>query len=619
MCGVNAIVWWGTDTTTDQITDTLRAMNSRLHHRGPDSTGVWVGDNVGIGHSRLEIIELAGGAQPVVTDTAVLSFNGEIYNYRELRAELAELGHTFADNSDTEVLRAALTQWGEAAVEHLNGDFAFVWYDRARRQLLLGRDRLGVKPLYVATGPYFAIVSSELKGVLAAQEELLPGTTPNLDRIGFLQTLLYGNPVPPATFFEGVQALRGGEQAVLDARTGLLTRRRYWELTARRHDDTREQAHRRVAELLTDATDLRMRSDVGYSVMLSGGLDSSLVAYLAGELGTGTRAYTIGETRSEEYSEKSFMSGSDLAFARTVAATAGHALKEFEELAGDAVAYVRRSALARDGLVTLASEISMLKLFERIAGSDTVVLSGDGADEVFLGYFMQIDTSGEVGPYYSSPRARFAFTLLNPDFIGPRAAARTVRARFDDDLAHLPAEIRTDKGRLMHYLQLRFTLPYLLDRADRLSAAESLELRVPYCDHRIAEYVFGLSDELKYTATEKQLLRDSFAGRFDDEVIYRKKSVFPFSEDEQQLEQLRTEVAAICARNRREGGLVSRVYRLPLLTAMVARPMVFRQLVRVLGTFYLQAFLCQIISMDTLDSEYGLSTSAAGKATDYSE
>lgn len=606
MCGLNAIVWWGATTTADDVTDAVRLMNARLEHRGPDADGVWTEANVAIGHTRLEVIDLAGGAQPVVTETAVLAFNGEIYNYRELRTELRALGHTVADDSDTAVLAAALAQWGEQAVTHLNGDFAFVWYDRSARRLLLGRDRLGVKPLYVSTGPYFAIISSELKGVLAARERLTPGHAPTLNRTGFLQTLLYGNPVPPATFFDGVEALRGGEQATLCARTGLLTRTRYWELGEQHSTDDRAQAQATIAELLADSVALRMRSDVGYSVMLSGGLDSSLVAYLAGELGTGTRAYTIGEDRATEYSAKSFMNGSDLSFARTVAAEAGHALKEFDDLAGDVVTYVRRCARARDGLVTLASEVSMLKLFERIADSDTVVLSGDGADEVFLGYFMQIDTSGEVGPYYSSPRARFAFALLNPRFLGPRAAARTVRRRFDEDLAHLPARVRTDKRRLMHYLQLRFTLPYLLDRADRLSAAKSLELRVPYCDHRIAEYVFGLSDDLKYTAAEKKLLRDSFAGRFDDEVVYRKKSVFPFSEDPAQLEELRAEVAAICVRHRHEPGLVAEVYRLPLLNAMVANRTVFGGLVRALGTFYLQAFLCQIISMDTLGAEYGL-------------
>ncbi|MDO3645919.1 asparagine synthase (glutamine-hydrolyzing) [Nocardia mangyaensis] len=611
MCGLNAIVWWGADTTVDDVTDAVQQMNTRLDHRGPDADGVWTGANVAIGHTRLRVIDLAGGVQPVVTEAAVLAFNGEIYNYRELRVELADLGHSFTDDSDTDVLRAALEQWGEQAVDHLNGDFAFIWYDRPAQRLLLGRDRLGVKPLYFKTGPYFAIISSELKGILAAEERLIPGSTPSLDRTGFLQTLLYGNPVPPTTFYDGVEALRGGEQATLCARSGLLSKTRYWELGDQDCADDRDRAQHTVAELLADSVALRMRSDVDYSVMLSGGLDSSLVAYLSGEVGTGTRAYTIGEDRREEYTAKSFMNGSDLSFARTVAAEAGHALKEFDELAGDVVEYVRRCARARDGLVTLASEVSMLKLFERIADSDTVVLSGDGADEVFLGYFMQIDTSGEVGPYYSSPRARFAFALLNPGFIGPLAAARTVRRRFDEDLAHLPARVRTDKRRLMHYLQLRFTLPYLLDRADRLSAAKSLELRVPYCDHRIAEYVFGLSDDLKYTTAEKKLLRDSFAGRFNDEVVYRKKSVFPFSEDESQLEELRAEVAAICARHRRDAGLVAQVYRLPLLTAMVANRTVFGQLVRVLGTFYLQAFLCQIISMDTLGSEYGLSTGPA--------
>jgi asparagine synthase (glutamine-hydrolysing) len=223
-----------------------------------------------------------------------------------------------------------------------------------------------------------------------------------------------------------------------------------------------------------------------------------------------------------------------------------------------------------------------------------------------LGYFYNTDTSGEVGPYFSSPRAGLAFALLRQRFAGGRRAAQLVEDRFASDLSRLPASLRDDKKKLMHYLQLRFTLPFVLDRTDRLSAAHSLEVRVPYCDHRLVEYVFGLDETLTYTEPEKKLLRDSFVGRIDERVLWRRKSVFPFAEDEAQLEALRSEACRILTAARREGGLLAEVYRLPLLRAVLSPGPLFRRMAAGLGSFYVQAFLCQLISLHELEQAYGL-------------
>ncbi len=613
MCGVNVIASWGPavdaghrtgGTAHQRLSDVVEVMNQRLAHRGPDTQAVWSAGRVAIGHTRLKIIDPDGGQQPRVSASQVLSFNGEIYNYRQLRAELLDRGRTLRDDSDTEVLAVALETWGIDAVERLNGDFAFVVYDLHHDTLLLCRDRLGVKPLHFALSAHEIVVSSEPKGILAAQALLRPGHQPQLDRTGLLQTLLYGSPIPPITCFEGIQSVRGGELVTIRLRTGAVERRRYWELGDTASDP--EGAHTRIADLLTDAINLRRNSDVDYALLLSGGVDSSLIAYLVGDLGGKTRAYTIGEHRTIDYSSKSNMTGSDLDFAELVAEQSGQNLAAFDVLGGSAVEYVRKCTRARDALVTLANDLPMLKLFERIQGQDTVVLSGEGADETFLGYFYNTDTSAGVGPYFSSPRARTAFALLNPRFVTRRAAARIAQERFDADLSHLPASIRSHRLRLMHYLQLRFTLPFVLDRADRLSASRSLELRVPYCDHRLVEYVFGLDDSLTFTDPEKRLLRDSFSGRFDDRVLYRRKSVFPFAEDDAQLQELRAEARRIIAAARRDGGLVADVYRLPWLAAVFASDVAFGRLAAWLGSFYTQAFLCQVISLHELEQEYGV-------------
>jgi asparagine synthase (glutamine-hydrolysing) len=611
VCGVNAVVAWRTDITSAQLRLVVEQMNRLLAHRGPDANGSWADDRVAVGHTRLKIIDPAGGRQPRVGNTQVLSFNGEIYNHRRLRAELSGLGRVFRDECDTEVLAVALETWGTDAISRLNGDFAFVAYERSVGRVLVCRDRLGVKPLYLKISDGDVIISSEIKAILAADQMMRPGSQPVLDRMGFLQTVLYGNPVAPTTCIAGIEALRGGELITVEVRSGRIERHRYWELGDRddRDDDDQEaesDPRDRIAELLADAVALRMQSDVDYSTSLSGGLDSSLIAYLIGDNGGRTRAYTIGERSDWQHSPKSNMNGSDLDFAELVALETGHDLRAFSDLGGDVVAYVRRCTRARDALVTLANDVSMLKLFERVAKTDTVLLSGEGADEVFLGYFFNTDTRGEVGPYFSSPHARLVFALLDPRFVRARDAAVAVRRRFHRDLAHLPDAIRADKQKLMHYLQLRFTLTFVLDRADRLSAAHSLEVRVPYCDHRLVEYVFGLDTSLTFTPTEKQLLRDSFAGRFNDQVIRRRKSVFPYAEGDDQLDDLRREALQIVERGRRDGGLVADVYRLPVLARVLSSRRLLRRISAWSGSFYVQAFLCQLISLDELQQAYGV-------------
>ena len=227
VCGVNAIVSWRAGADPTELLAAVTTMNQRLAHRGPDAEGLWAEEDIAIGHTRLKIIDPTGGQQPRVSDTWVLSFNGEIYNYLQLRAELAELGCQFRDASDTEVLAVALQTWGAEAVTRLNGDFAFVAYDRTSERLILCRDRLGVKPLYMKVTVGDVIVSSEPKGILAGEQVLRPGCRPVLDRMGFLQTLVYGNPVPPATCFDGIESLRGGELVTVCVRTGKIDRGRY--------------------------------------------------------------------------------------------------------------------------------------------------------------------------------------------------------------------------------------------------------------------------------------------------------------------------------------------------------------------------------------------------------
>ncbi|EFL29019.1 asparagine synthase (glutamine-hydrolyzing), partial [Streptomyces himastatinicus ATCC 53653] len=405
MCGITG--WASFHGDARNQAPVIEAMTGSLTPRGPDAGGVWLGERAAIGHRRLAVIDLAGGAQPM-TDrpsepTVVLSYSGEVYNHHALRAELRGRGHAFRTRSDTEVVLRAYAEWGEDAAEHLDGMFAFaVWDERAQR-LLLVRDRLGVKPLYWARVDGGLAFASEPKALFAH-----PEIRPRVDADGLREaySLLF-NTGP--TVWSGIREVEPGGLLVLD-RDG-VRERRYWQLDATPHTDDGEATLERIRELVGTAARSQLEADVPLCSLLSGGLDSTvLTALLAGELrereGTDARirSYAVDYSdQAEQFTGDVLRTGHDTPYAAEAGAFIGtdHSVVVLDPRALLDPEHRKAVVVARDSPIGVGDmDTSLYLLFGEIRRHSTVALSGEAADEVFGGY-----------PWFHNPKALAADTF----------------------------------------------------------------------------------------------------------------------------------------------------------------------------------------------------------------
>lgn len=602
MCGIVAI-WSG---ERDHALHAMESALKELGHRGPDSAdSYWTDSGLLLGHTRLAIQDPEHGSQPTALQAGHLSFNGEVYNYPELREELAELGVRFTEHGDTEVVARALDHWGDEALNRFNGDFSIAY--TAGNTLTIARDRFGVKPLYYWHDNVGLVVASEPKAIFAALKHLRPSFTPTLDKNGLVDCTLYGVSVAPFSLYEGIRTVEPGTFTRIQRTDAGLTfdETRYWDVTISGTTRPTEALAEDIRTTLKDAVRIRLRSDVGSAVMLSGGLDSSIITYAAGEETSlqRRRAYTIGDPTKESDNAGTFMTGSDLDFARIVASESGHELTVNTKLVDDPARWVRECARARDAVVSLGSEIGMCKLLSQIGERERVILSGDGADEVFLGYAWQIGTKGSINQYYSAKGARFLPLLYHRSFMRPRDASARGKRSFRARTQRLSGNVVNKPENFIHYLQLRFTLPYLLDRLDTIAMAHSVEVRVPYLDHRLVDLAVNAPADVRFGAREKELLRQAFAGHYNSAVVDRSKSVFPYGESPEYLNLLRREVQDLLVD---DNSIIREVYNRVLLRAVFGSARRFEMFARAVGVFYAHAFMCQLISLDELHRVHGL-------------
>ncbi|KOG13475.1 asparagine synthase (glutamine-hydrolyzing) [Streptomyces viridochromogenes] len=537
MCGITGWASFRDDARTQA--PVIEAMTAELSPRGPDAAGVWLGERAAIGHRRLAVIDLAGGTQPM-TDrpdepTTVLSYSGEVYNHRALRAELRTRGHRFSTRSDTEVVLRAYAEWGEGLADHLDGMFAFaVWDERAQR-LLLVRDRLGVKPLFWAAVDGGLAFASEPKALFRH-----PGIRPRVDADGLREaySLLF-NTGP--TVWSGVREVEPGGLLVLD-RDG-IRERRYWQLEAGTHDDDRDVTVERIGGLIGTAARSQLEADVPVCSLLSGGIDSTvLTALLADELRLSEgpdariRSYAVDYSdQAERFTGDILRTGHDTPYATEAGAFIGtdHSTVVLDPRALLDPEHRKAVVVARDSPIGVGDmDTSLYLLFGEIRRHSTVALSGEAADEVFGGY-----------PWFHSPRAlaadTFPWLLVTGDEaampLNPELDLRI--GEFRDDtyrtalaaVPHLDGESPVEhRQREMQHLSLTRWLRQLLHRKDRLSMARGLEVRVPYCDHRLAQYAFDAPWALKsFDGREKSLLRAAGAGLAPDSVLHRPKNHYP--------------------------------------------------------------------------------------------
>ncbi|WP_025805329.1 asparagine synthase (glutamine-hydrolyzing) [Pseudomonas chlororaphis] len=559
MCGIAG--WIDFQQNLEQHLPTVRAMTHTLSNRGPDAEGLWHSRHVAFGHRRLAIIDLEGGRQPMeaatdVNNGAAITFCGEIYNHVELRQDLQHLGHHFQTRSDTEVLLKAFLQWGVEMASRLNGMFAFAIWDRRKEELVLVRDRVGVKPLYYFPTPHGLIFGSEPKAILAN-----PFVSTRVSLQG-LREMLDMVKTPGASIYDGMYELRPG-QVIRFNRQGLV-KSTYWKLEARPHTDDYETTVQQVRSLLDDSVRMQMVADVPICTLLSGGLDSSTVtAMVAKKLGSeAIRSFSVDFTKNQQQFEVDSVRGSaDAPFARALSEHVGSVHTEILLNSGELLdASVRASVLrATDMPPTYWGDMwpSLYLLFREIRRHSTVALSGEAADEIFGGYqwfrnpaAVQADTF----PWLTSGSSRYfgGTQLLSPDLLKQLDQETYRKDAYQDALREvpvLPGESPQDRRmREITYLNLTRFLQTLLDRKDRMSMAVGLEVRVPFCDHRLIEYVFNTPWKMKVAdGREKSLLRAAARDLLPDNILTRVKSPYPATQDPSYEAGLRCELQDVLA------------------------------------------------------------------------
>ena len=551
MCGITGWVDYEHDLSAQQ--PVIAAMTATMACRGPDGGGTWCSPRAAIGHRRLAVIDIEGGAQPMLTRRAadvVLSFSGEIYNFRELRTELEGYGHAFGTRSDTEVLLRAWLQWGPGCLPRLNGMFAFAVWDAASEELVLARDRLGVKPLYYAPRPAGALFGSEPKAILAH-----PDFRAELDGEGIAELFAQaGTKTPGRAVYRGMAEVRPGCSVRISR--GGIRQSAYWQLEALPHADDLETTIGTVRDLLTDIVDRQLVADVPLGSLLSGGLDSSALSALA------ARALD-GQNRGKLVTLSVDFPGSQAAFrpdrlrpshdepyARLAAEHIGSRHSTIMLNARDLTEAQRMPMRAHDLPAMGDMYTSMYLLFRELRQHCTVALSGESADEVFGGYPWYHDDAMLAAPGYPwAGRASWA-GLLRPEVtrrVRPEEYAADGYAQAAAEVPWLAGEDKRERRtREVLYHGLTRWLPFLLDRKDRLSMAVGLEVRVPFCDHRLVEYAWNVPWPVKETGgIEKGLLRAAVADLLPAELVRRPKSIYPATADPAYARAVRRQLAGL--------------------------------------------------------------------------
>ena len=548
-------------------------MTGAVRHRGPDGSGAYFGDGVALGHRRLSIIDLAGGSQPIENEdgTVQVVFNGEIYNFIELREELLAKGHVFKTRSDTEVIVHGYEEWGLSCVERFNGIFAFALWDDAKKQLLLARDHLGVKPLYYHHRNGRLLFASEIKAILEAED--CPRQV-HLPALAKLFTLRY---VPsPETLFEGIFKLPPGHLLVATARG--IEIERFWRWRPRHRDAVSEgRLIDEYRELLEDSIRLQMRSDVPVGLYLSSGVDSTaLLALMSKYAGGPVHTFTIGFEGGETSNETDD--------AREIANRFGANHSEMILGPRDYERYYDRYLWDLEEPVGHEPAVAFYFLSLLASKKVKVVLCGQGADEPWAGYHRYIGiklsqlyatlpssltrtiarlvdrfASNErlirgahslaerdvltrilkVYSFFNSGMKRHMFQPWLKDAIG--ADERLAR----EALAYLHHDVQDlDPVSRMLYIDTRASLPDdLLMVADKLSMANSVEARVPYLDYRLVEFIESLPHELKLRGLQGKYLHKKALSRYvSREVAYRPKKGFAHPIDKWLRGRMRTVV-----------------------------------------------------------------------------
>jgi len=545
MCAIAGIIGLPTD---QKIVDRMLLTMKR---RGPDANGSCSIQDCTLLHARLAIIDPDGGAQPMTLEWAGecywLVYNGELYNTAELRDELKRAGHCFIGHSDTEVLLHGYAQWGSEVLQRVNGIFAFAVWEQKANRLFLARDRMGVKPLFYTLCRGGLIFGSEIKTLLVH-----PSLRPCLDEEGAAQLLLLGpGRIPGSGVLKDIYELEPGMCGFYQA--GKLTLYRYWQLRDREHRDDFDTTVSYVRYLVEDAIKRQMVSDVPIGCFLSGGLDSSIIsAVCAKEFGDQLNTFSVDYVDNDRYFQSGkFQPDSDRVYikemCRCLSCCHHWTVLEQERL----LECLEEATCARDLPGMADVDFSLLAFCSEIRNYVKVALSGECADEIFGGYPWyrdpQIrDTDGFPWAQNTQQRIEFLSTPLQERIDGRDFVYSQYRSTLEQsDILPGTSPLECRMKQMMN-LNLRWFMQTLLDRKDRMSMYNGLEVRVPFCDHRIAEYLYGVPWSFKdYRGHEKGLLREAVKDLLPEQVLWRKKSPYPKTHHPQYAALVRTQLETL--------------------------------------------------------------------------
>lgn len=541
MCGISGQLNFERDNHADE--SLVRTMNNCLGHRGPDDEGYFFDHNIGLGHKRLAIIDLHTGQQPILTGDkkAVIVFNGEIYNFPEIKKELQDKGYTFYTMTDTETVLNAFLEWGSQCFDRFNGEWAMAIWLADKQELILSRDRYGIKPLYYIHSGKNILFSSEIKSFKAVKT-----LEPDMQEVW--DQLVFGPKAGGKTIWKGVNELEHG--TYLSVIEGQVKQYRWYNLAGSfRQEGNYDRLY--LEDLVTDSIQQRLMSDVPVGTLNSGGIDSSLISAIAKDkIEGGLLTFSIAPEKTEGRE----LPGDESAYAEVLAkhiesrhTTIRYSQELFLDDLPDAISY-------NDNILYHPNAIPLSYLFKEIKEKHhvTVLLGGEGADEVFRGYsynklailyqrygivVKKLITSRfaklqAVQPLVCSLSFPMQMAIARNSHLSPALATQLTgfKGRLSDDRYTLITEAESLKGldKLIFYEQKCY-MAGLLQRIDRMSLRHGIEARVPFLDHRIVEYVNGIKPSLKSGLTNeslKKILKKIAVKQLPPQIIKRKKYGF---------------------------------------------------------------------------------------------
>ena len=602
MCGIVGFVNYKKNISNYK--DILSNMNNTLSNRGPDEQGFYIKENVALAHKRLIVIDPEGGKQPMIEKYSfgeyVIVYNGQIYNTKELRHTLEENGFSFDGHCDTEVLLKSYIYYGNEVAKHLNGIFSFAIWNSQKQELFLARDHFGVKPLYYTQFDNSFIFASEIKAIFK-----YPGIEKIIDKQGISELFGIGPAHTPGTsVFKNIYEIKPAHFAIYN-KSGLHIER-YWKLETKEHTDNFEQTCEKVNFLLDDAIQRQLVSDVPLCVMLSGGLDSSIIVAYASNYCRKNGlppldTYSVDYVDNDKNFVKSdFQPNSDnyyINIMKNKFQTNHHTIViDTPELADS----LEDAMIARDYPGMADVDSSFLLFCKNIKKEATVCLSGECSDEIFAGYpwfFREDALNSNTFPWSIALTERQQ--ILNPDISSKVDLKNYIDYRYNQSLSEIDFidtdSAETAEKRKITYLTMNWFMQTLLDRSDRTSMYNGLELRVPFCDYRLVQYLWNIPWEIKaLNGREKGLLRYVVKDLLPSEIVDRKKSPYPKTHNPTYLKKVKEMLTTIM--NKKDApinNLLNRNYILDILETdgkAFSRPW-FGQLMT--GP-QLMAYLCQV-------------------------